>query len=81
MGTTITAGTRVHWAGDFSNPAQTGTVEYLDGAFMWVRWDGADKSTPQPVALLSTPRWKVVPCEATALTCDVFQCATHTKPA
>lgn len=49
---TIKAGERIYWRGDFSNAAKFGTVQAVDGAWMFVRWDGEDSEKPVPVGVV-----------------------------
>lgn len=32
--------TRIHWAGDFANEAQSGDIIARNGALLTIRWDG-----------------------------------------
>lgn len=56
----VKPGTRVHWKGDMANMPASGTIVALDGAFMFVRFDGEEQARPMPAMLLSTPRWSVI---------------------
>ncbi len=54
------AGNRIHWAGDHSNDANYASVVSVDGAWMFLRWDGETASKPAPVLLLTMPAWQIV---------------------
>ena len=58
--TSLQVGSRVRWAGDESNLPNTATVKALDGAWMYLAWDGETQTRCSPVALLGTARWSIV---------------------
>ena len=56
----VRAGTRISFLGDTANSASDGTVTTVDGAYFWGRLDNGQTLLKQPIALLSTPRWRVL---------------------
>jgi predicted RNA methylase len=61
----VRAGTRIGFLGDTANGPSEGTVTSVDGAYFWGRLDNGRTLVRQPIALLSTPRWRVLPGAST----------------
>lgn len=62
MATQIKKGARISFLGDLANPMSDGTVTFVgeeDGYFSALL-DNGRKITLMPIALLSTPRWKIL---------------------
>lgn len=43
-----------------ANDAFAGTVIMTEGSYFWFKRDDGSKRGPEPIALLSTPRWEVI---------------------
>jgi SNF2-related domain/N-6 DNA Methylase/Helicase conserved C-terminal domain len=56
----VRAGTRISFLGDTAHPRSDGDVTSVDGAYFWGRLDNGQTLVKQPIALLSTPRWRVL---------------------
>lgn len=56
----IAVGTKIEFLGDMANDPFIATVTRIEGAWMWFQRSTGPKHGPEPVALVNTPRWKVV---------------------
>jgi predicted RNA methylase len=54
------AGTRIGFLGDTANAPSDGVVSSVDGAYFWGRLDDGRILVRQPIALLATPKWRVL---------------------
>jgi superfamily II DNA or RNA helicase len=56
----VRAGTRISFLGDAANGPSEGAITSVDGAYFWGRLDNGRTLVRQPIALLSTPKWRVL---------------------
>jgi predicted RNA methylase len=56
----VRAGTRISFLGDTADGPSEGAITSVDGAYFWGRLDNGRTLVRQPIALLSTPKWRVL---------------------